>query len=242
MDLQKQMIHMLPGAIHNFGGIRINERCETSVQGLYAAGECSGLLHGSGRLGGNALSETIVFGAIAGRQAAEYAASQRGVVAQGKPFRESEELIEEILKEKKDPVSPRDIQTAVKTIMWDCAGPVRSGENLQQGLIRLEKVQQEQLPRLHVSLDRPLHLKEAGEAYHMVTVAGMILRSALMRKESRGGGHYRLDYKEEDNINWLKNIIIKNANGTMELDTAPVEFTRFYPPAMKGEKDARNSH
>jgi len=238
MDLQKQMIHMLPGAIHNFGGIRINERCETSLSGLYAAGECSGLLHGSGRLGGNALSETIVFGAISGREAANHAASYRARGRGAEGLKKKPDLLNEILKAKKNPLSPREIEKKVKTIVWECAGPVRSGDGLKKGLRQLEKLQEEDLPRLQVSPERPLHMKEAVEAYHMATVAEMIVRSALMRKESRGGGHYRLDYKKEDNEHWLKNIIVRKVKGKMELNTAPVSFTRFYPPQMKGGKDA----
>jgi succinate dehydrogenase/fumarate reductase flavoprotein subunit len=54
---------------------------------------------------------------------------------------------------------------------------------------------------------KPLLIKEAIEAYHMANVGEMIIRAALMRRESRGGGHYRLDYTEEDNKNWFKNIL-----------------------------------
>lgn len=227
-DLSKNMVHMCPGAIHNFGGIRMNERCETSVPGLYAAGECAGLIHGAGRLGGNALTDCIVFGTIAGRQAAEYAKLNKGKKAGADSFREREKLIDSILKEKKNPLSPREIKKSIKTTMWDSAGPVRWEERLKSGLDNLERIEKEDMPRLHA--ESPLDLKEAVEAYHMVTVGETIVRPALMRNESRGGGHYRLDYKEEDNKNWLKNIIIKNVDGRMELETIPIEITRFNPP------------
>jgi succinate dehydrogenase / fumarate reductase flavoprotein subunit len=91
------------------------------------------------------------------------------------------------------------------------------------------------MPKLHASSSRPLHIKEAIEAYHMAGVGEMILRSALLRRESRGGGHYRLDYQDEDNKNWLKNIVIKNVDGQMTLDTVPVEITRFQPSQNEGE-------
>jgi fumarate reductase (CoM/CoB) subunit A len=229
-DLKNKMIHMLPGAIHNFGGIRINERCETSVQGLYAAGECAGLLHGSGRLGGNALSECIVFGAIAGRNAAEYAASSDGKAEGSELFEQKEALLDRIVEDKENPLPPREAKKTVKTIMWNCAGPVRWEDGLKEGLASLERMQEEDMPRLQALAERPLHIKEAVEAYHMAGVGEMIVRSALMRRESRGGGHYRLDYKEEDNKNWLKNIIVKRVEGRIELDTVPVEITRFRPP------------
>jgi len=228
-DLGKNMVHVLPGAIHNLGGIRINERCESSVSGLYAAGECAGLLHGAGRLGGNALSECIVFGAIAGRHAAEYAASSKGKDEGDELFREKEVLLDAIVKDKKNPFNPREIKKAVKTIMWNSAGPVRWEDSLKRGLNDLEKLQEEDMPRLQASSTRPLHLKEAIEAYHMAKVGEMIVRSALLRRESRGGGHFRRDYKEEDNKNWLRNIIIRNQNRQMELVTMPVEVTRFRP-------------
>ena len=229
-DLGKKMVRVLPGAIHNFGGIRINEWCETSVAGLFAAGECAGLVHGSGRLGGNALSECIVFGTIAGRSASDYAAGQNGDAGDDELYREKEALLDTITKAKDEPLSPREIKKVVKTIMWDCAGPVRWEDGLKKGLDDLEKSEKEDMPRLWAHASRPLHMKEAIEAFHMATVGEMIVRSALMRRESRGGGHYRLDYKEEDNKKWLKNIITKNVKGEMVLDTVPIEKTRFELP------------
>jgi len=234
-DLQKKMVHMLPGAIHNLGGIRINERCETAVEGLYAAGECAGLVHGAGRLGGNALSDCLVFGAIAGRQAAECAALHLDDLGGDELFKEKEVLLDGIIKEKEDLLIPREIKTNVKTIMWDSAGPVRWEDGLKKGLDDMRDLQENEMPKLHASSSRPLHMKEAIEAYHMAGVGEMILRSALLRRESRGGGHYRLDYQDEDNKNWLKNIVIKNVDGQMTLDTVPVEITRFQPSQNEGE-------
>ena len=230
-DLKKNMVHMLPGAIHNLGGIRINEQCESSVPGLYAAGECAGLVHGAGRTAGNALTDCIVFGAIAGRNAAEYAASIRGSNVGVDVFREKESFLDGMLKEKRASLDSKEIKKAIKTIVWNCAGPARWEEGLKKGLNDLKRLQEEDIPRLQAAV-QPFQLKEAIEAYYMATVGEMIMRSALLRKESRGGGHFRLDYKNEDNKNWLKNIIIRNVNGRMELDTVPVEITRFHPPQI----------
>ncbi len=229
-DLQKRMIHMLPGAIHNLGGIRINERCESSVSGLYAAGECAGLIHGSGRLGGNALSDCIVFGAIAGRESAKYASSSQSPPGDEELFKERETLLDDILREKDNPLTPRDVKNSIKNITWNCVGPVRWEEGLKDGLTDMEKLKDRDMPLMQTTASRPLHIKDAIEAYHMATVGEMIIRSALMRRESRGGGHYRLDYTEEDNQNWFKNILTKNDNGQMVLETVPVEVTRFNPP------------
>ena len=145
-------------------------------------------------------------------------------------FEDKEALLDRIVEDKENPLPPREAKKAVKTIMWNCAGPVRWEDGLKEGLASLERVQEEDMPRLHALAERPLHMKEAVEAYHMAGVGAMIVRSALMRRESRGGGHYRLDYKEEDNKNWLKNIIAKQVKGRIELDTVPVEITRFQPP------------
>jgi fumarate reductase (CoM/CoB) subunit A len=229
-DLQKNMIHMLPGAIHNLGGIRINERCEASVSGLYAAGECAGLVHGSGRLGGNALSDCIVFGAIAGRESAKYVASIHRSSGDDELFIEREALLDDILTEKEHSLAPKEIKNSIKNITWNCAGPVRWEEGLKEGLEDLEKLQDRDMPLMQTAPSKPLHIKEAIEAYHMANVGEMIIRSALMRRESRGGGHYRLDYTEEDNKNWFKNILIRDEKGQMVLETIPVEVTRFKPP------------
>jgi succinate dehydrogenase/fumarate reductase flavoprotein subunit len=132
-------------------------------------------------------------------------------------------------------MTPREVKTNVKSIMWDSAGPVRWEEGLKKGLDDMRELQEDEMPRLHAPSSRPLHMKEAVEAFHMAVVGEMILRSALLRRESRGGGHYRLDYQDEDNKNWLKNIVIKNVDGEMTLDTVPVEITRFQPSQHEGE-------
>lgn len=227
-DLSKNMVHMCPGAIHNFGGIRINEHCESTIPGLFAAGESAGLVHGTGRLSGNALTDCIVFGARAGRNATEYAKSNKEKTAEADLFNEKERLLDNILKEKRNPLSPKEIKKSIKTVMWNSGGPIRWEDALKNGIKELERIQKEDMPRLFAS--QPLELKDAIEAYHLAVAGEMILKSALMRTESRGGGHYRLDYKNEDNKNWLKNTIVKNVNGEMVLDTVPVEITRFYPP------------
>ena len=79
-DPKNWRIEFTPGGAHFFmGGVRINERCETNIEGLFAAGEVSGGVHGANRMGGNAMVEIIVFGARAGRHASEYAKKQSGL-------------------------------------------------------------------------------------------------------------------------------------------------------------------
>ncbi len=184
-------------------------------------------------MGGNALSDCIVFGAISGRQAVKYAQSNKEKVKGDELFKAKEILLDGIMREKKNPLSPKEIKRAIKTIMWNSAGPVRWEEGLKSGLHEIETLEKEDLPRLQAST-HPLELKEAIEAYHMAFVGEMIIRSALFRKESRGGGHFRLDYKEEDNKNWLKNIVIRSKKGRMGLETVPVEKTRFSPSQTSG--------
>ena len=82
------------------------------------------------------------------------------------------------------------------------------------------------LPRLSAS--NPRELKEAFEVMTMVTTSEMVIRSALLRKESRGD-HYRVDYPERDDKNWLKSITINQKDSHMELGTQPVSITRFRP-------------
>lgn len=233
-DLQKKMIHMLPGAIHNLGGIKINEKTESSIAGLYAAGECSGLIHGAGRLGGNALSDCIVFGAIAGKNAAEYASSCNGQRINGQLFEEKQRLFNQITEQKSENYLPGDIRKKIQTIIWESAGPVRSEDKLKRGLDQLEVLKEKELPFLFAPSLRPLHIKDAMEAFNMATVGEMILRSAIFRKESRGEAHYRIDYQKQDNTNWFKNIILKLSNGNMQLETAPIEITRFRPSDIEG--------
>lgn len=222
VDPRWQPIEWAPGAHHFMGGVMINEMCETSIAGLYAAGEVTGGVHGANRIGGNALTETQVFGARAGRFAAEYALSVPTLTINEEQVENEIERLSSIY-EREEGVSPSDVKKRVGLIMDQYARVIRRADGLGRALEELKRVEREELPRLCPEGKGYSGLGEAVEAVNLVKVGEMVIRAALMRTESRGA-HYREDYPYRDDQNWLKNIVIRLEHGEMKLYVVPVEL------------------
>jgi succinate dehydrogenase/fumarate reductase flavoprotein subunit len=203
------------------GGIEMDENGATSVPGLYAAGEVTGGVDGANRLGGNALTNTIVFGARAGRSATEYAKSVSDLGAIDSDVRGLENDISEM---KKRPVltgaRPRDIRKRLQRMMVKEVGVIRSGETLEHALEGIRELRES---LSHIYATSPWELGEGLEVKAMITVAEVVARCALERKESRGA-HYRLDYPQEDE-RWAKNITVQRQNSDMLLQPKSVVTT-----------------
>ncbi len=216
VDIAKNPIKVSFIGYYFMGGIKINERCETGLMGLYAAGEVTGGMHGANRLGSNALPEILVFGARSGQFAAEHVRSISGTSPTKKQLEKKWEKVSDILKRQpNDSGAPQKIKSKVKEVTWKFVGPVRSKEGLKKALRELEKLRDENLPMIFAN--KPFELKAALEAGVLLDVAEMITRAALFRRESRGA-HYRSDYPNEDK-NWLKNIVISKKKGKIRLTT-----------------------
>ena len=226
-DPKNWRVEFTPGGAHFFmGGVRINERCETNVEGLYAAGEVSGGVHGANRMGGNAMVEIIVFGARAGRSAAEYAKRIDWVEPEEVPEDEYERLCGFF---KRRGIAPKTIMDKIATFMAEYVGVARTETDLMKALSEIESLRINDLPQLRAPQGRRFNLGwvEAIQVPYMLDVAEMIVRSALFRKESRGA-HYREDYPETRS-DWLQHTRVLKKNGAMELGTAPVIITKLNP-------------
>jgi succinate dehydrogenase/fumarate reductase flavoprotein subunit len=229
-DPKSWRIEFTPGGAHFFmGGVRINERCETSVEGLYAAGEVSGGVHGANRMGGNALTEIIVFGTRAGRYAAEYAGENDWVELDEASVEHERERLSGFFKTRG--IAPKTVRDKIAALLSEHAGVARTGTGLAKALSRLESLRAEDLPNLRAPQGLRFNLGwiEAIQVPCMLDVAEMIVRSALFRTESRGA-HYREDFAETQSA-WLKHTRVKKGSETMELDAAPVIITRLKPEA-----------
>jgi fumarate reductase (CoM/CoB) subunit A len=227
-DPKTWRIEFTPGGAHFFmGGVRINERCETNVEGLYAAGEVSGGVHGANRMGGCALTEIIVFGARAGKYAAEYAKKAEWVGHDETSVQREYERPAAFFKTRG--TAPKTIADKVAALMLEHAGVARTGTGLLKGLSLLESLRAEDLPDLRAPRGKRFNLGwiEAIQVPFMVDVAEMILRSALFRAESRGA-HYREDFPEA-RPEWLKHTRVVKTPEAMGLGTVPVVITRLNP-------------
>jgi len=209
VDVRRDRVLVTP-AVHFFmGGVRINERCEASMEGLYAAGEVSGGLHGANRLVGNALTETQVFGARAGVYAAERAASIKREEVNFDQAKEEMERIVELRRHAEKTVEPSEIIQSLKQTMWRYVGIIKSRSGLEKALEEIG-LMAGKLPQLRAADTQ--ELVKAIEASNMLVVGELIAKSALMREESRGA-HFREDYPEMDDQHWLGNIFVSLGRG-----------------------------
>ena len=137
-----------------------------------------------------------------------------------------------MLWERKEGIKGFEIKNKIKDIMWTSCSLIRDKKGLEEALSRIRAIKNDDLPRLSVpGSSRIFNMGwvEALEAVNMVDLSEMIVQSALLREESRMS-HYRSDFPERDNRNWLKNIIIKNQNDTMVFVPSPPVITRMRPP------------
>ncbi len=210
--------------VHFFmGGVKIDENCQTGLDGLYAAGEVCCGIHGANRLAGNAITEILVFGAIAGDRAGARASKIKKIpVPRNEVLAEVERL--DGLVSQKGTGNLEGLQQLLKQTMWDKVGVIRDEKGLTAALRETLSLR-EQLNT--VSLPSYKQLSQAVKLANMLAVSEMVCRAALKRTESRGS-HYRRDYPEENNPQWVKNIEISRQNGNMSLKVIPVEGAEEY--------------
>ena len=223
VDLAKDPIEVAPACHYGLGGIRINERAETSVPGFYAAGEVSGNLHGANRISGNALAETQVFGRRAGEGARREASAAKNFPAlRLEQVKEEVRRVKKLFEKKSDPVRPVFLRKKIQKIMEEKVGLRRNDQGLREAIDSLKDMKRQDLPRLQVTNVGIFNyeLQDAIEVGFMVQVAELVAKAAQLRRESRGH-HFRSDYPEEDDA-WMKHTILQNCGGEISCTSAPV--------------------
>ena len=196
------------------GGIRVDADSQmTTVPGLFAAGECASGINGANRLGGNSLSDLIVFGKRAGEYAAQYArkASQPRV---------DDSAAENAIKDSLAPFdlgskgeNPYKVQQDLQDAMHNLVGIVRTEAEMQEALVRIQQLK-ERAARVGVEGHREYHSgwHTAIDLRNLLSASEAITRSAIERKESRGG-HFREDYPEKVAEYGTFNIMVKQKTG-----------------------------
>jgi succinate dehydrogenase/fumarate reductase flavoprotein subunit len=192
IDLTGTPIEVAPTAHYHMGGIAVDERLQTRIAGLFAAGEAVGGAGGANRVSGNAITEALVFGERAGFFAARAAGDPAPEWSPSYGERARAELAD-LRQRKGHGPTPGVVQTELQDVMWEHAGPFRSASGLEQALTAIRGVR-ERLPDLAVSAGRVfnLDLQDWYELKAMLRSAEAVVVSALNRAESRGA-HQRLD-------------------------------------------------
>ena len=220
LDISKHPMEVAPTAHYSMGGVMVDpETHSTGVNGLYAAGECTSGVHGANRLGGNSLAEILVFGKIAGDEASEFSKTLDLQTRNRSVIQDAIEELDKLTTNGEQLARP--LQRAVRDIMWEYCGVLRSGDGLEKGLEELMKVKEASAdvdvrPSAEGFSDLALALDLLGS----IDSAEATIRSAIERKESRGA-HQRSDFVETD-TNQTVNYVVELVDGKQVLTRSTV--------------------
>jgi len=227
IDITMEPMEVGPTTHYMMGGIRVDADTQMStIPGLFAAGECAAGLHGSNRLGGNSLSDLLVFGKRAGEYAAKFSKENKGGHL-------NEEEIASAAKNALEPFernegeSPFQIQYDLQEMMQELVGIVRHEEELWRAVEHL-KMLHDRAARVKIVGNREYNpgWHTALDLQHLLTISAAITIAAIERKESRGA-HFREDYPQKDEQSGKFNLVIKkNADGEMKLRREPIKEVR----------------
>jgi fumarate reductase flavoprotein subunit len=235
LDPVSQLIPVRPVVHYMMGGISTDINGATPIPGLYAAGECACVsINGANRLGSNSLPEILVFGARAGKAAAEYSGSvpdtvSAAILAQAND--ERRRLEQEFLHKTGGTERVANIRDAMQKALENGAGIYRNEKSLREAAQKLDELQER---AKSIALDDHsrtfnTELLSALELNCMLDVATCMVHSALHRTESRGA-HQRTDYPARDDRNFLAHTMIsRTPDGSIRIDYKPIVITRWAP-------------
>jgi len=223
IDITQEPMEVGPTTHYMMGGVRVDPDTQMSdVPGLFAAGECGAGLHGANRLGGNSLSDLLVFGKRAGEYAARYAKENSlGAVNQDEVALAEKQALAPFARDAAE--GPYAVQYGLQDMMQDLVGIVRHEKEMLQALERIEQLKA-RARRVGVSGNREYNpgWHTAIDLNNLLTVSEMVTRAALERKESRGA-HFRDDYPSKDDKFSSFNIVIrKGAGGEAQIMREPI--------------------
>lgn len=232
VDPVNSPIPVQPGQHYSMGGIDVDINGLTSLEGLYAAGECACVsVHGANRLGGNSLLETVVFGRLVADKIVEdvkdFAAPPKKLVEKG--IKTSENHIEAII-EREGLENQFNIKDMLNKTMTTKFGIFRKENSMLKGLSDIKKMQEKMSKASLKNKDHKLNhaLIRLLELEGMLLLAEVVAIGAIERKESRGS-HKRTDYPERDDENFLKHTLVKGDEESMIVSYSPVNLGMFEP-------------
>jgi len=237
IDPVRELIPVRPVIHYMMGGVSTNIDAETSIKGLYAAGEAACVsINGANRLGSNSLPELLVFGARAGKAAAEYAASYTetpaAAIAQGKD--ENNRLTKDFGRKRGGKERIATLREELQKTMEAGAGIYRTADTLRKAADTVRGLQQRVDSIVIEDQSRTFNTERisALELSFMLDVAEAMVTSAVKREESRGA-HQRTDFPQRDDTKYLKHsMAYRQPDGSCRVEYAPVTITKL-PPAER---------
>lgn len=227
IDITKEPMEVGPTTHYMMGGIRVNADTQMStVPGLFAAGECAAGLHGANRLGGNSLSDLLVFGKRAGEHAALFAKEHGFETVDDAQVKSIADAALQPF-ERGSGENPFQVQYDLQDMMQDLVGIVRTEAEMQRALTELKKLQ-ERAGNVKVVGNREYNggWHTALDLQNLLTVSEAIALAALQRKESRGA-HFREDYPaKDDKTGKFNSVVRKTADGQMDIRQEPLPDIR----------------
>ena len=224
LDITEKPMEVGPTTHYTMGGVRVDGDTQmSSVPGLFACGECAAGLHGANRLGGNSLSDLIVFGKRAGEYAAKFARENGGVAVDPKQVEAAAAEAIAPFERADSAEGPYQVQESLQGTMQDNVGIVRAQSEMERALAEVQKLKQ-RAERVGVRGNREYNpgWHTALDLKNLLIVSEAIARSALERKESRGG-HFRDDYPDKDPAYGAFNFVVhKGDGGSMQLSRQPI--------------------
>ncbi len=238
LDPVEKPIPIQPAQHYSMGGIDVNDRCATSLEGFFAAGECACVsVHGANRLGGNSLLETVVFGKIAGQEASRYVEG----LDEEEPGEKT--LFDEALAERKkieawlsrtSGVKAHHLLNRLKVIMSQKVGLFRKKSDIEGALEEIRQIREDydRACLAGICLRYSQVLVNMIEFASMLDLTEVITLGALRREETRGS-HYRLDFPKRNDVDWLKHTLVTLKDGRPEVSYRPVRITKYKPEERK---------
>jgi succinate dehydrogenase / fumarate reductase flavoprotein subunit len=223
VDITRDPMEVGPTTHYVMGGVRVHPESQAAtVPGLFAAGEVAGGLHGSNRLGGNSLSDLLVFGRRAGAGAAEYARAQSG-----EPQVRTDEVeaaaVEALAPfERQGTENPYAIQEALQDMMGTYVGIARSEDDLKTALAKLDELRAR---AARVGVDGNRHFNPgwhvALDLKNLLTVSEAVTRAALERRESRGA-HTRVEFPQSEKQFGTVGVVVRRQGDAMTVAQEPI--------------------
>jgi succinate dehydrogenase / fumarate reductase, flavoprotein subunit len=220
IDISKEKMEVAPTAHYSMGGVVVDIKCSTKIRGLFAVGEVISQIHGANRLGGNSLLDTVVFGKIAGGEAArlakEVGETKKTEPSLPGPNANNQKEFDDGMFIIKEPITFRN---EIQELMIQNGGIIREETKLQNGLKRILELKKEFYSKDNILKEFKIddeNVVLTWEVKSSLVVCEAIIRGALMRQESRGA-HYRSDFPKLDEEKWKVNIYCRKKGTQMVL-------------------------